>query len=192
MRGLGAVHNAVVLLEDFPAYRHGTPWTTDLASSSATLFMADVMGPNGPTAPGDFGGDDLVVTFETSDLTVTLFRSQHGANPWVEGVLLAVRGSEPPAGRWQPILVGATGSQRFCIDSGAVVLGPAEAFDVVAQTREDPEASSALAIRVLESGLLGFADNIYFNADVNCHDCWGVGNVNKYTAVYIDLSTTKR
>lgn len=182
-----------VRLTDFSGYRRGTPWTSDLASKTATFFVADITGlfSREDLSPSGFGGEDLVVTMGSHELTTTLFCVQHGPNPWAEGVLLTSKGAEPPTEGWQPIPVGERGTQRLCLDSGAVVLGAAEALDDVMPTRLEPEATIDLVTRISKSGPVALQDRINFYADVNCHDCWGVGRSGQLSAVYLDFSTTK-
>jgi hypothetical protein len=178
-----------VQLSQFRAYRDGTEWSTTLTSRTSTAFLADVTHRLGPDDLGSdgFGMEDVVATFGERQLDVTLYFTGSGEFAVASGVLIAVHTVDVTTTGWQPLADWDGSPLRFCTDSGAVVLGTAEAFDDVRELRSTA-ASFDLAEKIVRASAPIFQpDRLFFSADVSCYGCWSLGTPGDYRGIYIDL-----
>jgi len=176
-------------LSDFAAYRDGERWSRTLTSTTSTVFLADVTSRVGPDNLGSngFGMEDVAASFRLPDLEITLLRPKQPEDGWVSGLLVATANADLASGEWRPLPNWDGSPVRFCLDSGVAVIAAGEAFDDVLQIRDNASSFDLAESVSRGQSPVSEHDRVYFNADVNCYDCWVLGEPGRHEALYVDL-----
>ncbi len=132
--------------------------------------------------------EDAVAAFADAQLDVTLCFSADPESDWVEGVLVSTLNADLAADGWKPLPNWNGSPFRFCLDSGIAVLAIAEAFPDLLRVRGGAGAFDLAARIGQEDEPRCEPDRVYFKADVNCFECWALGDPGNHQAIYIDMA----